>query len=133
MLVLDDGDRLVVPAINQTVAVLGAVYTPNALRHVPGKTVQDYLRDAGGATPQGDGDSMYVVRADGQVHALRSYREGWGIFGHGLLESELGPGDAIVIPERIEYGNTLADVTGIVQAVAQVVTSGAVLYNTLSK
>jgi len=132
-LVLDDGDRLVVPAINQTVAVLGAVYTPNALRHVRGNRVQDYLREAGGATPQGDADSMYVVRADGKVHALRSYREGWGIFGNGLLESELGPGDAIVIPERIEYGNTLADITGVVQAVAQVVTSGAVLYNTFTR
>jgi len=122
-----------VPAINQTVAVLGAVYTPNALRHVRGNRVQDYLREAGGATPQGDADSMYVVRADGKVHALRSYREGWGIFGNGLLESELGPGDAIVIPERIEYGNTLADITGVVQAVAQVVTSGAVLYNTFTR
>src|SRR5262249_18686248 len=42
-LVLEDGDRLLVPFRPATVNVIGQVYNSNAFIHRPGKTVSDYL------------------------------------------------------------------------------------------
>lgn len=126
---LNAGDKLFIPPINETVSVLGAVYSPNSLMHDSGWTVGDYLRAAGGATKQGEPDNIYVVRADGQVHSLQNYREGWWIFSRNLLASRLNPGDTIVVPERIEWGNPWVDAATIAQGFAQILTSGVLLYN----
>lgn len=127
---LDDGDSLYIPPINETVSVLGAVYSPNSLRYDNRLSVGDYLRMAGGATMQGDRDNLYVVRADGQVHSLQNYREGWWIFSRNLMASRLNPGDTIVVPERIDWSNPWVDAAAIAQGFGQVLMSGAVLYNT---
>lgn len=129
-LVLSHGDRLYVPPRNDTISVLGAIYSPNALRHAPDMTVQDYLKEAGGATPVGDMSNLYVIRADGKVHALRNYSEGWWIFRRDLLSSRLNPGDTIIVPEKIEWVDLWGDFLKNSAAVAQVLTSGALLYNT---
>lgn len=126
---LNAGDRLFVPPINETVSVLGAVYSPNSLMHDAGWTVGDYLRAAGGSTNQGDPDNLYVVRADGQVHSLQNYREGWWIFSRNLMASHLNPGDTVVVPERIDWGNPWVDASTIAQGFAQILTSGVLLYN----
>lgn len=130
---LDNGDTLYIPPVNETVSVLGAVYSPNSLRFDSRMTVGDYLRRAGGATSQGDNDNIYVVRADGQVHSLKNYREGWWIFSRNLMASRLNPGDTIVVPERIDWSNPWVDAATIAQGFGQVLMSGAVLYNTLTK
>lgn len=128
---LADGDRLFIPPINETIAVLGAVYTPNSLRYESNWTVESYLRAAGGSTPQGDIENVYVVRANGEVNSIRNYREGWWIFTKGLLACTLRPGDAIVIPERIEGNNPWLDVAQIAQGVASVISAAALTYNAI--
>lgn len=132
-MVLSHGDKLYVPSHNDTISVLGAVYSPNALRHADGRTVGDYLGAAGGATPVGDMRNLYVIRADGRVHALSNYSEGWWIFRRNLLASELNPGDTIIVPERVEWVDHWGEFLKNSSAVAQILTSGALLYNTFKR
>jgi protein involved in polysaccharide export with SLBB domain len=132
-MVLSHGDKLFVPSRNDTISVLGAVYSPNALRHSQGMTVGDYLNEAGGATAVGDLNNLYVIRADGKVHAVSNYKEGWWIFRKGLLSSELNPGDTIIVPEKVEWVDHWGDFLKNSSAVAQILTSGALLYNTFNR
>lgn len=129
-LILNHGDRLYVPPKNDTISVLGAVYTPNALRHSSHMTVEDYLKAAGGATQAGDMGNVYVVRADGQVHSITNYTEGWWIFRRNLMASKLNPGDTIIVPEKVEWNDFWGDFLKNSGAVAQILTSGALLWNT---
>lgn len=111
-LVLEDGDRFMVPAAPSTVSIIGAVYNENAFIHKPGKRVSDYLGQAGGITKDADADSLYVVRADGAVTSKR--QSGWLI---GSLEGEkLMPGDTIVVPEltqKVSWMKEIKDWTQI--------------------
>ncbi|MNX88699.1 SLBB domain protein [compost metagenome] len=127
---LSNGDKLYVPSHNDTISVLGAVYSPNALRHAQGMTVGEYLGAAGGATSVGDMRNLYVIRADGRVHALSNYSEGWWIFRRNLLSSALNPGDTIIVPERVEWVDHWGEFLKNSSAIAQILTSGALLYNT---
>ena len=126
---LEAGDRLYVPPINETISVLGAVYAPNAFKHDPDMSVEDYLKLAGGATRQGDFDNLYVVRADGQVHSLQNYQEPFLlVFRRNLLGSRLNAGDTIIIPDKIDYRDPLVDVGRITSILAQSATTAGVLY-----
>ena len=96
--VLEDGDRLLVPAAPSTVSVVGAVYNQNAFLHRPGQKISDYLTRAGGPTKEADSGSIYVVKADGTVVSRR--QSTWLISG---FESDaLMPGDTIVVPETLD-------------------------------
>lgn len=98
--VLEDGDRLLVPARPSTVSVVGSVYNQNAFLHRSDQRISDYLARAGGPTRGADTGSIYVVRADG---AVISRRQSGGLFGLGGFEGErLMPGDTIVVPEDFQ-------------------------------
>ena len=53
-IVLEDGDRLYVPARSSMVSVIGAVYNENSFVYKHGKRVSDYLAQAGGSTRDAD-------------------------------------------------------------------------------
>ena len=93
---LEDGDRLFVPPRPSVVSVFGAVFNQNAFIHREDKRVSDYLAQAGGPTRDADTGQLYVIRADGTV--LSKENRGWL-----SLEGErLMPGDAVVVPERLD-------------------------------
>ena len=97
-IVLEDGDRLYIPAPTSTVSVMGTVYNQNAFFYKRGHSVSDYLSKAGGPTRDGDKDDVYLVRADGVVF---SSRQGGSLFS-GFGGREAMPGDTIVVPEKLE-------------------------------
>ena len=100
-LALEDGDRLFVPHMPDTIGVLGSIFSRNnAYLYQRGKEIQDYLRQAGGPTDQAEEGSIHVIRADGSVISARqkSTLAFWGSF-----ESTAAlPGDTIVVPEKID-------------------------------
>ncbi len=96
-LVLQDGDSIYVPRVPGTVDVLGSVYQQNTFIYKPGRSINDYLALAGGPTQSGDKSEMYVLRADGTVRSVNS--AGW--FSR-LGGQQVNPGDAVVLPEKIE-------------------------------
>jgi len=97
-IVLQDGDRLIVPSRPSTVNVIGAVYNENAFVFKPGKSLTDYLRQAGGVSRTGDKGDVYLLRVDGSVISKR--QSGWLMSSFG--SERLMPGDTIVVPEDFQ-------------------------------
>ncbi len=99
-IVLENGDRLFVPAVPSTVGVFGEVYNENnAFFYKQSKRVSDYLSQAGGPTRDADADRMFVLRADGSVVSSQSDR---GFFSGSFEGMRLMPGDAVVVPEKLD-------------------------------
>ncbi|MBI5138147.1 MAG: SLBB domain-containing protein [Nitrospirae bacterium] len=88
-LALQDGDRLHVPQKPDQVLVIGQTYNNTALIYREKLDRTDYVALAGGPTRFADTKRVYVVRANGEVDTGRS-------------SSKIRPGDAIVVPEKIE-------------------------------
>jgi len=97
---LEHGDRITVPPRPGFVTVAGAVVNNNAFVWKPGRTAGDYLRLAG-ADEAADTSNMFILRADGTVNSASDSR---GFFGRGGLESQvLQPGDALVVPNQLDF------------------------------
>lgn len=94
---LQDGDSIYIPRRPGTVDVLGSVFQQNAFVYRPQRTVNDYVKQAGGITSTADKSEMYVIRADGTAKSGKS--SGWF---SGIGASELNPGDTVVVPEKID-------------------------------
>jgi len=98
-LVLEDGDRLFVPPRPTTVGVFGSVFNGGSYLHSTGRTLDDYVRLAGGPTKGADKGSSFVIRANGSVV---SGRQNGGLFSDGGLSGvEAQPGDTVFVPEEI--------------------------------
>ncbi len=103
LLVLEDGDRLYIPPKPTTVGVFGSVFNSGSYLHGDGRTLEDYLRLAGGPTKGADRSSIFVVRSNGQVISGRQ-RGGdswWGSSGS-IGEVKAEPGDTVVVPEEMD-------------------------------
>jgi polysaccharide biosynthesis/export protein len=124
---LEDGDSIIVPSRPNTVQVVGAVYNQTAFRYVPGKTVDEYLRDAGGGSRNADTGHMYLLEADGSL-----INNHGSMFSGGLGHSTLMPGDAIVVPLHFRSQNpfwqSLAPITSVL---AQTAVTGALVANSI--
>ncbi len=103
-LVLEDGDRLVIPKVPSSVNVEGQVYSASAFVWQPDRQVKTYLHMAGGPDRNADKRREYVLRADGSVFSRQ-----YGDFDHALVY----PGDTIVVPPVIQRGNTLRELANI--------------------
>jgi len=94
---LQNGDRLVVPAKPAFVHIFGAVNVEASPLWRPNSRVKDYLKMAG-TTTDADVDNTFVMRVDGTVVAADS--DSW-LFGK-IGGLEIMPGDAIVVPEKLD-------------------------------
>ncbi len=95
-LTLRDGDALYVPKQPDQVMVVGQVYNTTALLYRKKNDLEDYVDAAGGMTRMADDERVYVVRANGFVQRASS----WG-------STSIYPGDAIVVPQKLEQFNLL--------------------------
>ncbi len=113
---LTDGDVIVIPKRPEFVSVVGSVYTPTAFLYEPGKTVGDYIKQAGGITKNADKDHIYVLKANGEVYSKKQA----GILNNFYSYKPM-PGDTIVVPEdfeRIPYLRLIKDISDIVFKIA---------------
>ena len=99
-LVLEDGDRLFIPSRPSSVGVFGSVYNGGSYLFQPGKSVDGYVRLAGGPTRGADDGSVFVVRANGSVVSARQTNGGWLSGGEFAATTAL-PGDTIFVPEEL--------------------------------
>ncbi len=113
------GDSLLIPKQPGAVLVIGQVYNSNALTYRPGRKASWYLSRAGGPTQLANKGGIFIIRSDGSVSGNeRSFWSG------GVLNTTLGPGDTIVVPERPVLGsNTLRNIL----SVAQIASSAALV------
>lgn len=111
--VLEDGDTVFVPKPSGTVSVLGEVYNPATFRLDSDKTrVSDYLEMAGGLKESADRKNMYLARANGKMVSNKKTN---------VLELFMSPGDALVVPEKIQYSNNFKTFMDSVTAIFQIV------------
>jgi protein involved in polysaccharide export with SLBB domain len=106
------------------VTVNGAVYNATAVSYKPGKSAGWYLRQAGGPTNMGNKKNVFVIRADGSVVGGAG-----GLFAGGVQNTELRPGDMVVVPDKafavstrwkqVLEGAQLATAVGIAVQVAR--------------
>ena len=105
-LLVEDQDKLVVPAKPTSIGVFGSVFNTGNYLFQRGRTLEDYLRLAGGPTKGADEGSIFVVRANGQVV---SSRQNSGYFGRGNQIATLAtePGDTVFVPEEMDKSTFL--------------------------
>jgi protein involved in polysaccharide export with SLBB domain len=97
---LEHADRISVPSRPGFVTVAGAVVNNNAFIWKPGRTAGDYVKLAG-LDEAADASNMFILRADGTVTSANERR---GFFSFGGIEAQpLQPGDAVVIPNQLDY------------------------------
>lgn len=97
------GDTIVVPPMRHSILVEGAVMRAGLYTYNPSFGIPEYIALAGGRTHNArDLDEVALVQPDGKT---RSYRSGM----------KLGPGDAILVPER---NYTRGEVVQITLAIA---------------
>lgn len=113
---LEDGDRIVVPALPSFVSAYGAINNENALVYRSGRTVSDVL-NAVGPTSDADLDQTFVLRADGTVVTANS-QGSW--FGRGLNGLRLMPGDTVVVPPKTPSISTFDKTLGYAKDITQI-------------
>ena len=126
---LENGDRLFVPPRPDFIQVAGAIGTESALLWQPGRSVSDYLAQAG-LSRDSDKDGIFVMRADGTVI---SGADRWLTSIAGV---EALPGDVVVVPEKLDKETFWPTFMRYAKDITQVLSNlglGAAAIHTLSK
>ncbi len=119
---LQDSDSLMVPQIQQTINVMGAVMSPTAVVYSPNLSVNDYIKQVGGPTNHAETSRTYVIKANGSALGSR------GFFLSGVGSARLEPGDSIIVPENLDQVTWLRNVKDIATILGQIaLTAGVVL------
>lgn len=105
---LEDGDRLYVPPRPTTVGVFGSVFNSGAFLLEPGKSIGDFLSQAGGPTRGADAGSTFVLRPNGSVLSQLQRSSFFGLVG-GLNGVKAEPGDTIFVPEMMNKTTWVQD------------------------
>ena len=101
-IVLEDGDRLIVPPKPTTVGVFGSVFNSGSYLYSAGRSLGDYLRLAGGPIKGADEGSAFVVRANGQVVSSRQQKSTWFSHPNQIAGISAEPGDTVFVPEELD-------------------------------
>lgn len=109
---LQDGDVITIPERSESLLISGEVLIPQAMIHIAGQDVQEYIRRAGGFSQHADRKNILVVRQNGEVRAAGDVK--------------LRPGDEIlVMPElptkNLQLAATLTQILFQLAVAAQVV------------
>lgn len=119
-IVMQPGDKLVIPPRPDEVTVLGEVYYPTSHVYARGLTRDDYVQQSGGVTERGNKRAVYVVHADGSV----SPPSGW--FGDDV---SVGPGDTVIVPVKVDRIGNLKLFTDISTILYQLAVTAAALHS----
>ena len=129
---LEDGDRILVPAMPGFVAAYGSVNNENVFIYKQGKTVGDILASAG-LTEDAEPSQAFVLRADGSITARRDRS---GFFGGSFESVQVMPGDTLVVPAQIDRESRYNLVTRIFKDWTQILSNfglGAIAISQIGK
>ncbi len=120
--ILFDGDSIVVPKNSNAINVLGEVLNPVAFEFTPKMSINLAIEQAGGYQRFADKKRVYVIKANGIVERPKR-----NVF---LGNTNLAPGDTIVVPRKIITGNpALEALSPITQILSDIAFSAAALDN----
>ena len=113
-IILEAGDRILIPNVSQTVTVIGETQQNTSHIYRTGLTQKDYINLSGGLSRRADKKLIYVVRANGQVN-INSYSR-WL---NRRKNIKIEPGDTIIVPTKIDAEDNLTLWTNVTQIVYQ--------------
>lgn len=106
-LILEEGDRLLIPTKKLTVEVQGEVHSPSIIPYVKGKSLRYYVDNAGGFSENAKKNKTYVMYNNGSANVTKSFM---GIRNYPKIE----PGTTILVPARKpKKGMSAQEVIGI--------------------
>lgn len=99
-IVLRDGDKLIIPQYNNTVAINGQVMYPNSVAYRQGARLSYYIEQAGGYGQRAKTKRVFAVNMNGTVSRIRSSKD-------------ITPGCTILVPakarrNRMSFGEILS-------------------------
>lgn len=88
-LVLQDGDKLIIPQYTNTVTINGEVLYPNTVAYMPGQGLDYYINQAGGFSVKARRKKVFAVNLNGTVTRVRRSKD-------------IQPGCELVVPTKEE-------------------------------
>ena len=101
---LEHGDRLIVPALQNEVTVVGQVYQPSSHHFRSDRALLDYVNLSGGTKQFAAIEHIYVVQANGEVISVRSSQSSWTWLGQ-PKNLHVTPGSTIFVPLDLDRIN----------------------------
>jgi polysaccharide export outer membrane protein len=99
--VLEDGDAIYIPEIQNTITIVGQVLNPVTVPHKVGASFNDYIEYAGGLKKDADKSKIYAVLPNG-ISKRRQRGLNFPIVFPGIQfqKSDILPGSTIIIPRK---------------------------------
>lgn len=114
-IVLEEGDRLIVPQYRNTVSLNGEVMYPTTVSYKKGANLDYYINKAGGFTQEAKTGRVFAVNMNGTVTKVRSSKD-------------IQPGSELVVPsKRKRQGMSLGELVSIGTMTASLASIIAVL------
>lgn len=130
--VLEDGDRIIIPAATQQVYIHGEVGNAGAIRYSPGEGIDYYIEKAGGSLQLADLDNIFIVHPNGETENLSRKPALSFYLAEDNKKQLIYPGSIIYIPKTGNFANTLQSASiwaPIISSIALSLTSLSVLNN----
>jgi polysaccharide biosynthesis/export protein len=110
-ILLENGDRLVIPPRPTSIGVFGAVYRPASFQidETNPRKIRDYVELAGGGIQAANRRDIFVVRANGSVLTRAQ----------GAFNAKALPGDVVFVPIRTQSNDIFTKITQISTLVFQ--------------
>jgi len=122
-IVLEDGDRLHIPAEQQTISVIGEVYMDNSHVYKKNFSVDDYIQLSGGANEFANEDNIYLIKVNGSIVSPSQLSS--GAFFRRVSSGGLQPGDTIVVPLQVQPFSGAKAATELTQIIYQMAIAAA--------
>lgn len=130
---LEHGDKLYVPRNPSTVQVIGAVLNPSSFVYDRKVSFKQYILMAGGYSREASPGSVYILKADGTAMRTKASARAttpWvKEFNDEIDWSLIEPGDAIVVPQKIESYRGMRQTRDYVDIIYKVAVTALSIYN----
>ena len=121
-IILFDGDMIIIPKKSNVVNIIGAVLNPIAFEYSKKMTIESAIKSSGGYQSYADKKRVFIIKANGLVE-----KPGRNVFAG---NSNLEPGDTIVVPRKIDITNPiLRNLTPVTQILSDLAFSAAAIDN----
>ncbi|WP_298766035.1 SLBB domain-containing protein [uncultured Polaribacter sp.] len=112
-LVLEEGDRLLIPEIKPTVQVSGEVLVPSLVQFTKNSKLKHYVNNSGGFTNAAKKSKVFVRYSNGEIKTVKKF-----LFFK--FYPKLEPGAGIFVPTKVENKNKLStqEILGITTSLA---------------
>lgn len=128
---LQDGDKIVVPKLVESITVAGEVYEPGSFRFEAGLSFSDYIELAAGMTDRARKKDIYIIEVNGAVVRLENNKR--ELFRFDRNVSALTPGAVIVVPTNFDYEKPINRYRTITSVVFESVASVAAFFSIANK